>query len=97
MSTARLNAVDKGLPRRLSLHRNDPHYDPKAERLSDRVAVLIDGVELAECASWDVDKGVVTRRYRNHDGHFVFDDQGLPRLETLKGEVEVRWAKESVA
>jgi hypothetical protein len=35
VSTARLDAVDKGLPRRLSLHRNDPHFDER-QRLSDK-------------------------------------------------------------
>jgi hypothetical protein len=92
MSAARLHAVDRGIPRRLSVRKSDRFHDPEiVARLNDKVAVLLDGRELPEVTSWDVDKGVVTRRYRNHDGEFVRDEAGIPLLERVTGSVEVRW------
>jgi hypothetical protein len=97
VSAARLDAVDRGLPRRLSTCADDPAYDERAARLSDRIAVFLDGVELQEVASWDVDRGSVTRKIRREDGRPLCDEKGHPAYETLGGHVEVRWLKESVA
>lgn len=97
MSASRLDAVDRGLPRRLSVCSSDPGYDANAKKLSDRIAVFLDGVELPEVASYDVDRGMVTRRVRRADNSFILDEQGVPALEVLGGHVEVRWSKESAA
>lgn len=96
MSAARLDAVDEGLPRRLSTLSGDLHYDEGAKRLSDRIAVMLDGVELDEVSSYDADSGRIVRRRRHHDGSLVLEE-GVPTFETLKGVVEVRWSKGSAA
>lgn len=96
MSTARLDAVDPGVPRRLSVRRGDPHFDDRALRLSDRIAVYLDGVELPEVSAWDVDKGLVIRRKHHADGTLVLSG-GVPVHEELGGHVEVRWSKGSAA
>lgn len=94
MTPSLLDAVDKGIPRRLSARRDDRYFDQEmVARMSDRVAVLLDGVELAEVASWDVEKGEVIRRRRNHDGGFMLDETGTVTFERLTGRVEVRWLK----
>jgi hypothetical protein len=92
MSSVRLDAVDRGLPRRLSTNPEDRSYDEAATRLSDRISIMLDGVELPEVASYDVDKGFITRRIRR-DGAFILDGKGVPAHETLRGSVEVRWIK----
>lgn len=97
MSASRLDAVDRGLPRRLSVLPSDRHYDDGAKRLSDRIAVVLDGVELEEICSYDVDKGEVVRRRRTGSGSFILDERGIPTLERLGGHVEVRWSKETAA
>ena len=98
MSTARLDAVDRGIPRRLSVRKQDRFYDGEvAARLSDRIAVILNGNELPEVASWDVDKGEILGRVRRKDGSFILDGDGVPTLELMRGEVEVRWKKESAA
>lgn len=97
MSINRLDAVDSGLPRRLSVLSTDPHYDQAAKRLSDKIAVVLDGVELEEVCSYDVDKGEVVRRRRTSGGAFILDNQGIPTVERLGGHVEVRWSKEPAA
>jgi hypothetical protein len=96
VSAARLHAVDRGIPRRLSVRKSDRFHDPEiVARLDDKVAVLLDGRELPEVTSWDVDAGEITRRVRRDDGSFIFDTDGVPALEVMSGSVEVRW-KESV-
>jgi hypothetical protein len=80
MSAARLHAVDRGIPRRLSVRKSDRFHDPEiVARLNDKVAVLLDGRELPEVTSWDVDSGEITRRYRNHDGEFMRDEATASR------------------
>jgi hypothetical protein len=89
--------VDRGIPRKLSTKPGDRFYDAEViGKLSDKIAVLFNGQELPEVASYDVDEGRVTRR-RRREGCYVLDEQGVPTLETLRGEVEVRWKRESVA
>ena len=98
MSAARLNAVDEGLPRRLSVVRSFPNYDHEAKhRLSGRISIYLDGKELAEVAAWDVDEGWIARNRRYRDGALTLDSEGLPVIETLRGVVEVRWSKGSAA
>jgi hypothetical protein len=97
VSTTRIDAVSQGLPRRLSLRKGERGYDPNAHKLSDRIAVLMNGEELPECTSYDVDAGEVMRRCRRADGSFILDAEGVPALEVLKGIVEVRWSKGSAA
>lgn len=97
MSVTELDLVDKGLPRRLSVIPSTRDYDPKAQRLCDRIAVFLDGAELPEVAIWDVDDGTVVRRRRHEDGRLVLDAKGQPTYETLNGRVEVRWSKGSAA
>lgn len=93
MIGGRLDAVDAGLPRRVSTRPNDPHFDKLACRLSDRIAVLLDGCELEDVASWDVDACEVVRVKLRRDGSVLTDEAGLPTYERLRGIVEVRWAK----
>lgn len=90
MTVARLDAVDAGLPRAISLFQRDRCFDENATRLSDRITVRLDGVELDEVTSYDVDLGKVVRRKRRQDGSFILS-QGEPTYEELGGEVEVRW------
>ena len=98
MSSAVLNAVDEGLPRRISVVRSLPHFDHAAkDSLSGRVSVYLDGKELPEVAAWDVDEGWIARNRKNRDGSFVLDGDCAPVLEKLKGRVEVRWSKGSAA
>ena len=97
MSVARLNAVDEGLPRSVSVLRSHPNYDHRAESLSSRISVYIDGLELPEVAVWDVDAGWVIRNRRYKNGAPALDGDGLPILETLRGTVEVRWSRGSAA
>lgn len=98
MSVASFAAVDRGIPRKFSARVADRHYDPKILRyLNEKgVDVLVDGVVLADAASWDVDGGTVTRQRRRSDGSLILSF-GTPTFETLKGEVEVRWRKGSAA
>jgi hypothetical protein len=87
-----MDAVDRGIPRRFSCRPHDPFFDQGlVARMSDRVAVLLDGVELAEVTSWDVDKGEIVRRARRPDGNFMLDERGACTFERLNGAVEVRW------
>jgi hypothetical protein len=95
VSAARIDAVDKGLPRRLSTRSCDRDFDEAAGRLSDRIAVMLDGVELAEVAAYDADNGRIVRRKRGKDNSLILDEQGVPSFEVLTGEVEVRWSKGS--
>lgn len=87
------DAVDPGLPRKLSTRPDDKSFDKAAMRLSDRVDVLLDGTILPEVAAWDADKGEVIRRRRYRDGTLVLGKGGIPEHETLRGLVEVRWRK----
>lgn len=84
--------VDKGLPRRLSARKGDPHYDGRAEALSDKVDVILDGEVLAEVTSCDVDIGRIERRARGENGQLILD-RGVPTFETSYGHVEVRWRR----
>lgn len=97
MTAARIDAVDKGLPRQLSARSGDRSFDAGAVRLSDKIAVLLDGRELAEVTAYDADNGQIIRRRRNRDGKLILDERGVPKFETLYGNVEVRWSKGSAA
>lgn len=92
MSVASLDAVDRGIPRRLSARCDDRFFDQgMVARMHDRVSVFLDGVELPEVTSWDVDKGEIVRPIRDGDGTFVTDETGAHTFVRLKGAVEVRW------
>ncbi|MEO6360251.1 MAG: hypothetical protein ABIO43_06725, partial [Sphingomicrobium sp.] len=93
MSAVSISAVDAGLPRTLSVRRDDPAFDKAAHRLTDRIDVLLNGQVLPEVASYDVDARTIVRVRRHDDGRPVLDESGLPRHETLRGDVEVRWTK----
>jgi hypothetical protein len=98
VSVASLDAVDRGIPRRLSARHEDRFFDQgMVARLTDRVAVLLDGVELEVVASYDVEKGEIVRQRRDSSGRAIIDEMGTPAFETLKGVVEVRWSKGSAA
>jgi len=83
--------VDIGLPDRLSARLGDRHFDKKAEGLSDRVDVYLNGALLGEVTSWDVRRGEITRLLRNQHGKLMLDEAGKPTFELLQGKVEVRW------
>lgn len=98
MNGAAFARVDRGIPRRLSTRSGDRFYDSEViGQLSDRIAVLFNGQELPEVAAYDVDQGMIIRRRRNSDGTLILDGEGVPSVESLKGEVEVRWKRETVA
>lgn len=84
--------VVEGLPRQFTALRGDPHFEPSLMKLSERIDVLLDGEVLPEVARYDVDLGRVDRNERGPDGCLVLE-RGAPKLETLYGLVEVRWAK----
>lgn len=98
MTVARFAQVDRGVPRRFSACKSDRFFDSQMlTYLSDKgVDVLLDGTVLEEATSWDVDAGTVTRHRRHSDGSLALQE-GAPTFETLKGEVEVRWSKETAA
>lgn len=91
----RRDFVDPGLPRRLSARQGDPHYEPAAARLSDRIEVLLDGKALDCVTSWDVDLGRIERHALNDEGLLILDSRRAPTFETLYGHVEVRWIREA--
>ncbi len=84
-------SVDLGLPERLSARPGDRFFDKKAEGLSDRVDVYVNGALLGEVASWDVHKGEVTRQLRDKFGRPILDEAGQPAFELLEGTVDIRW------
>lgn len=95
MTVATLDAVDKGIPRRLSARPGDRFFDPgMVARLDERIAVMLDGRELADVASWDVDKGEIVRILRRYDGTATLDESGAAATETRRDRVEVRWTGE---
>jgi hypothetical protein len=85
--------VDHGLPERLSARQGDAHFDKKAEQLSERIDVLLNGKLLGEVASYDVPEGLITRQLRDKHGKPILDEAGRPAFELLRGVIEVRWVK----
>lgn len=96
MSVVRTN-VDAGLPLCASVRPSDPNFDPQVRGLSERIDVIVDGVTLDDCASWDAKAGWVTRQARSARGELILDERGTPTFETLRGAVEIRWIKEPAA
>lgn len=86
-------AVDDGLPRRASLRKTDGHFVEDLGKYSDRIAVLLNGRELTEVTSWDVDTGEVVQMRRNRNGDPITDENGAPTFMIYRGRVEVRWLK----
>lgn len=88
--------VDLGLPERLSARRGDRHYDPRAEEMSGRLDVYLDGRLLGEIVSYDTEKGEVVRQCRDSEGRPILRGE-KPKFEALQGLVEVRWIHSEVS
>lgn len=86
------DAVDSGLPRRLSCRKGAACYDDKAQALSERVDIFLDGRLLEHASAWDVDGHFVERQRRHDDGRLILD-RGAPTFEIVYGQVEIRWAR----
>ncbi len=74
-------------PLRLSV--DDPDYD---WRLGRNLRVMVDGVEVTDVVSFDVEQATVVRLVRSAAGRFIVDPKHeRAERETLLGEVAVTW------
>jgi hypothetical protein len=88
---AYMKVGDLQIPRAASWNSQSPLYDASASRWSPKIEIFLDGRQIHEVVSYDVDQGAV-RVHRLRDGRpFVEADEVAS--EILHGKVEIRTRK----